>query len=151
MSAVLSDDELAYLVDAHEVSGFAGGINWYRNVDRKWQLLADVDPIIHQPALIIHGSRDLVPQNERIAEFVPNVDVVALDCGHWIASPLTKRTPSSSTGSPPATDRVPDADVRPPSQAAKPDSAAWSNAGRTPLAREKPAMVQVAGSSQRAG
>ena len=89
---ILSDDELTYLVDAYEVSGFTGGINWYRNVDRNWHLLAEVDPIIHQPALMIYGSRDLVPQNERIAEFVPNVDVVELDCGHWIADELPDET-----------------------------------------------------------
>lgn len=82
---ILSDDELTYLVDAYEASGFTGGINWYRNVDRNWHLLADVDPIIHHPALMIYGSRDLVPQNDRIAEFVPNVDVIEIDCGHWIA------------------------------------------------------------------
>ena len=69
-----------------------GGINWYRNVDRNWHLLANADPIIHHPALMIHGSRDLVPQNERIAEFVPNVDVVELDCGHWIADELPDET-----------------------------------------------------------
>ena len=28
---ILSDDELTYLVDAYEASGFTGGINWYRN------------------------------------------------------------------------------------------------------------------------
>jgi hypothetical protein len=27
---------------------------------------------------MIYGSRDPVPQNERLAEFVPNVDVVEL-------------------------------------------------------------------------
>ena len=89
---ILSDDELTYLVDAYETSGFTGGINWYRNVDRNWRLLADVAPIIHQPALMIYGSHDLVPQNERMVEFVPNVDVVELDCGHWIADELPDET-----------------------------------------------------------
>ena len=89
---ILSDDELDYLVDAYEASGFTGGINWYRNVDRNWHLLANADPIIRKPALMIYGSRDLVPQNERIAEFVPNVDVVELDCSHWIADELPDET-----------------------------------------------------------
>jgi pimeloyl-ACP methyl ester carboxylesterase len=82
---VLSDDELAVFVDAFTTSGFAGGINWYRNVDRNWHLLADVDPVVHQPALMIYGTQDLVPPNPNLATFVPNVDVVELDCGHWIA------------------------------------------------------------------
>lgn len=80
----MSDGELDVFVEAFETSGFESSINWYRNVDRNWHLLADVDPIIEQPALIIYGSRDLVARNDRIAEFVPNVHEVELDCGHWI-------------------------------------------------------------------
>nr|WP_062339302.1 alpha/beta hydrolase [Herbidospora sakaeratensis] len=81
---IMSDDELAVLVSAFESTGFTGTINWYRNLDRNWDLLADVDPIIRQPALMIYGDRDAVSKSERLAEFVPNVEVVNLDCGHWI-------------------------------------------------------------------
>ena len=81
---VMSDDELAVLVSAFETSGFTGSVNWYRNLDRNWHLLADVDPIIHQRALMIYGDRDMVQRSETLAEFVPNVEVVNLDCGHWI-------------------------------------------------------------------
>ncbi|MFK3676666.1 alpha/beta fold hydrolase [Microbacterium sp. NPDC090218] len=81
---VMTDDELAVLVAAFETSGFTGGVNWYRNLDRNWHLLADVDPIIHQPALMIYADRDMVQKSETLADFVPNVDVVNLDCGHWI-------------------------------------------------------------------
>ncbi len=46
----MSDDELAVVVSAFESSGgFTGSINWYRNLDRNWHLLADVDPVVHQP------------------------------------------------------------------------------------------------------
>ena len=81
---VMSDGELAVFVSAFEKAGFTGGINWYRNLDRNWHLLADVDPIIRQPALMIYGDRDVIPKSEKLADFVPNVDVVSLDCGHWI-------------------------------------------------------------------
>ena len=81
---VMSDDELAVLVSAFEASGFTGGVNWYRNLDRNWRLLADVDPIIHQRALMIYGDRDMIQKSETLADFVPNVEVVNLDCGHWI-------------------------------------------------------------------
>lgn len=81
---IMSDDELDVFVRAFETSGFGGGINWYRNVDRNWHLLADVAPIIRQPALMITGTRDMVAGNPRLAEFVPNVTEAALDCGHWI-------------------------------------------------------------------
>ncbi|GGV49462.1 epoxide hydrolase [Kitasatospora herbaricolor] len=81
---VMSDSELAVLVSAFETSGFTGTINWYRNLDRNWHLLADADPVVHQPTLMIYGDRDLVARSENLAEFVPDVQVVSLDCGHWI-------------------------------------------------------------------
>lgn len=89
---IMSDRELAVFVAAFESSGFAGNINWYRNVDRNWHLLADVDPIIRQPALVIYGAHDLVARNERIAQFVPNVNEVELDCGHWIMEEMPAET-----------------------------------------------------------
>lgn len=81
---VMSDDELAVFVSAFESSGFTGSVNWYRNLDRNWHLLADADPVIHQPTLMIYGDRDPVMRSENLADFVPNVEVVTLDCGHWI-------------------------------------------------------------------
>lgn len=89
---VMSDSELAVFVSAFEASGFTPSINWYRNLDRNWHLLSDVDPLIQQPALMIYGDRDLVARNERIAEFVPNVEVVNLDCGHWISQEVPEET-----------------------------------------------------------
>ncbi|WP_327678680.1 alpha/beta fold hydrolase [Kitasatospora sp. NBC_00458] len=89
---VMSDGELAVLVSAFETSGFTGTINWYRNLDRNWYLLADADPIIHQPTLMIYGDRDLVARAENLAEFVPNVEVVSLDCGHWIQQEKPEET-----------------------------------------------------------
>jgi pimeloyl-ACP methyl ester carboxylesterase len=89
---VMSDDELAVLVSAFESSGFTGGINWYRNLDRNWHLLADVDPVVHQPALMIYGARDTVARSENLTTFVPHVDVVTLDCGHWIQQEKPEET-----------------------------------------------------------
>ncbi|WP_026422825.1 alpha/beta fold hydrolase [Actinokineospora inagensis] len=81
---VMSESELAVFVSAFESTGFTSSINWYRNLDRNWRLVADVDPVIRQPALMIYGERDTILKSERLAEFVPNVEVVDLDCGHWI-------------------------------------------------------------------
>ncbi|MEV4096479.1 alpha/beta fold hydrolase [Streptosporangium saharense] len=89
---IMSDSELAVLVAAFESSGFTGGINWYRNLDRNWHLLADVDPIIRQPALMIYGDRDVIAPGENLAEFVPNVEVVSFDCGHWIQQEKPEET-----------------------------------------------------------
>ncbi len=89
---LMNDSELAVFVSAFESTGFTGSINWYRNLDRNWHLLADVDPIIQQPALMIYGDRDVIPKFERLTEFVPNVEVVNLDCGHWIQQEKPEET-----------------------------------------------------------
>jgi len=89
---IMSESELAVFVSAFESSGFTGSINWYRNLDRNWRLLADVNPIIQQPTLMIYGDRDVIPKFEKLPEFVPNVEVVSLDCGHWIQQELPEET-----------------------------------------------------------
>ncbi len=33
----LSEQDLAVYVDAFERTGFTGGLNWYRNIDRNWE------------------------------------------------------------------------------------------------------------------
>ena len=89
---VMSDDELDVFVSAFKEAGFTGSINWYRNLDRNWNLLGSVDPIIQQPALMIYGDRDPIARTERLADFVPNVTVTSLDCGHWIQQERPEET-----------------------------------------------------------
>ncbi len=89
---VMSDRELAVFVSAFESSGFTGSINWYRNMDRNWHLLAGVDPIIRQPTLMISGLQDAIPKSQTLKDFVPNVDEVDLDCGHWIQQERPEET-----------------------------------------------------------
>ena len=89
---IMSDSELANFVSAFEASGFTGSINWYRNLDRNWHLLAEVDPIIQHPTLMIYGERDMIPKFDRLPEFVPNVEVISLDCGHCIQQELPEET-----------------------------------------------------------
>ena len=89
---VMSDEELAVFIDAFEASGFTSSVNWYRNVDRNWELTEDVDPIVRQQALMIYGSRDTVMRAPNLAKFVPGVEVVELSCGHWIQQELPEET-----------------------------------------------------------
>jgi pimeloyl-ACP methyl ester carboxylesterase len=89
---IMSDDELAVFVSSFESTGFTGSINWYRNLDRNWHILADLNPIIHKPTLMIYGDRDVVPKFERLSEFVPDVEEVNLDCGHWIQQEKPEET-----------------------------------------------------------
>ena len=89
---VMSDSELAVFVSAFESSGFTGSINWYRNLDRNWHLLANANPIIQQPALMIYGNQDVIPKFEGLSAFVPKVEEASLDCGHWIQQELPEET-----------------------------------------------------------
>ena len=34
----MTDEALSVFVNAFERSGFTGGINWYRNLDRNWKI-----------------------------------------------------------------------------------------------------------------
>ncbi|MEJ5102734.1 alpha/beta fold hydrolase [Chryseobacterium sp. MYb328] len=89
---LMRDNELSVFVSAFESSGFTGSINWYRNLDRNWHLMADVTPIIHQPTLMIYGEQDTIPQSENLKNIVPNLDIVSLDCGHWIQQEKPEET-----------------------------------------------------------
>ncbi|MGB3259168.1 MAG: alpha/beta hydrolase [Ornithinimicrobium sp.] len=89
---LMSEGDLDLYASTFEKSGFTGGINWYRNLDRNWHLLADVDPIVHQPALMIYGDRDTVAQAENLSQFVPTVEEIHLDSGHWIQQEKPEET-----------------------------------------------------------
>lgn len=89
---LMEDNELSVFVSAFETSGFTGSINWYRNLDRNWHLMADVAPIIHQPTLMIYGEQDTIPKSENLKNIVHNLDIVSLDCGHWIQQEKPEET-----------------------------------------------------------
>jgi pimeloyl-ACP methyl ester carboxylesterase len=57
----LTDADLDHMAAEFSRSGFRGGLNWYRNIDRNWELTAPwAGALIHQPALFIAGSADPV-------------------------------------------------------------------------------------------
>ncbi|MGI8281727.1 alpha/beta fold hydrolase [Bacillus mycoides] len=81
---VMSDDVLSVYIAAFNKTGFTPSINWYRNLNRNWHLLANVEPIIHKPTLMVYGEKDIIPPLPNIKDFVPNIDIKSLDAGHWI-------------------------------------------------------------------
>ena len=89
---LMSESELATFVSAFEHSGFTGGINWYRNFTRNWETTAEIEQKVEQPALMIYGQHDAVPQFPKITDYVPNVEVHTLDCGHWIQQERPRET-----------------------------------------------------------
>jgi pimeloyl-ACP methyl ester carboxylesterase len=87
------EEDIKVFVDEYQRTGFRGGLNWYRNLDRNWELTAPwQDAVISQPALFIAGTRDPVIAGKRGAaavesmkHAVPDVRVVMIDgAGHWI-------------------------------------------------------------------
>jgi pimeloyl-ACP methyl ester carboxylesterase len=89
---VMSEAELDVFVSAFESTGFTPSINWYRNTDRNWHLLADVEPVIQQPTLMIYGDRDPIPRSPNLSKFVPNAEEVGLDSGHWVQQERPEET-----------------------------------------------------------
>ncbi|WP_394677415.1 alpha/beta fold hydrolase [uncultured Sphingobacterium sp.] len=89
---LMDKTELSVFVSVFELSGFTGAINWYRNLDRNWHLMADIKPLIHQPTLMIYGEQDTIPKSENLKNIVPNLDIVSLDCGHWIQQEKPEET-----------------------------------------------------------
>jgi pimeloyl-ACP methyl ester carboxylesterase len=61
LPAWFTDADLDHMSEEFLRSGFRGGLNWYRNIDRNWELTAPwAGASIHQPALFIAGSDDPV-------------------------------------------------------------------------------------------
>ncbi|MRH87477.1 alpha/beta fold hydrolase [Nocardia sp. SYP-A9097] len=55
----LSQQEFDTLVADFERTGFTGGLNWYRNLDRNWELTeAYADAEVTVPAFFIYGEKD---------------------------------------------------------------------------------------------
>ena len=85
----LTKDDLDYLVAEFMRTGFRGGLNRYRNMDRDWKELPHLAGAkVQQPALFVAGDRDIVrgfTSIEAMQANVPNLrGVVTLaGCGHW--------------------------------------------------------------------
>ena len=89
----LTERDLDHWTAEFSRTGFAGGLNWYRNVNANWERLAPWSGAsVMAPALYVVGDRDDVYQVPGITEFVqglkksvPNLTqmVVLEGCGHW--------------------------------------------------------------------
>jgi pimeloyl-ACP methyl ester carboxylesterase len=74
-------------------AGFRGGLNWYRNIDRNWELLAPyAGARVTVPALYVAGDEDLVVHFRGMDQLLPNLKkfvpelrqaIMLPGCGHW--------------------------------------------------------------------
>src|SRR5215469_6994322 len=89
----LAEADVDFFAAEFARTGFRGGLNWYRNIDRNWELLAPfAGARVTVPALYIAGERDLVlsfPGMDRLianlSAFAPQLRPPLLlpGCGHW--------------------------------------------------------------------
>ena len=86
----LAADDVAYFASEFTRTGFTGGLNWYRNLRRNWELTEDLaDTKIAMPAMFIAGERDPVIALAPVAgmeQWVPDLRKVLLlpETGHWV-------------------------------------------------------------------
>ena len=89
----LSDADIDFYAGEFTRTGFRGGLNWYRNIDRNWELLAPyAGAQVRVPALYVAGDRDLVmgfrgmdQLLSALSKFVPHLrrTLILPGCGHW--------------------------------------------------------------------
>jgi pimeloyl-ACP methyl ester carboxylesterase len=54
----LSENEFGTLAKEFERTGFTGGLNWYRALDRNWELSAQLPTTIETPTYFLYGEND---------------------------------------------------------------------------------------------
>ena len=93
LPAWLSEADIDFYAGEFARSGFRGGLNWYRNIDRNWELLAPwAGAKVTVPALYMAGDQDLVVAFRGMDKllpvlpmFIPRIrpPIMLPGCGHW--------------------------------------------------------------------
>jgi pimeloyl-ACP methyl ester carboxylesterase len=89
----LTEADVDFYTGEFARTGFRGGLNWYRNIDRNWELLAPfAGAQVIVPALYIAGDRDPVVSFPGMDQLIPNLanfvpqlrgTIMLPGCGHW--------------------------------------------------------------------
>jgi pimeloyl-ACP methyl ester carboxylesterase len=89
----ITEADVDVYVDQFKRTGYRGGLNWYRNLDRNWELMAPFAGLkITVPALFLAGDRDLVLAFRGMDQVISNLPknvpklqktVILPGCGHW--------------------------------------------------------------------
>jgi pimeloyl-ACP methyl ester carboxylesterase len=86
----LSQDELDHYIEVFTRTGFTGGINWYRNMDRNWETTPQLDGVhVTVPSAFITGSADPVNLMTPAAVMEGHVldhrgNTIVEGAGHWV-------------------------------------------------------------------
>jgi pimeloyl-ACP methyl ester carboxylesterase len=92
LPAWLTAKDLDMFTQEFERTGFRGGLNWYRNLDRIWELTPFLRGAkLRQPSLFVAGEEDVVITMARqsfdnLEDAMPNLrkKVLLPGAGHWI-------------------------------------------------------------------
>jgi pimeloyl-ACP methyl ester carboxylesterase len=85
----MTEEDVAVYVAEYERTGFRGGLNWYRNIDRNWELTRGYDGRkLEMPALFMAGTRDSTMKwmsPDVMKERVPDLRLELVEgAGHWL-------------------------------------------------------------------
>ncbi len=86
----LSQDELDHYISEFSRTGFTGGLNWYRNLDRNWETTPELaDAKITVPSLFVGGTADPIQTfspTDRASQVIsgPYRQVMIDGAGHWL-------------------------------------------------------------------
>ncbi|HUC11706.1 MAG TPA: alpha/beta hydrolase [Stellaceae bacterium] len=93
LPAWLTEADVDFFAAEFGRTGFRGALNYYRNIDRNWELLAPfAGATVSVPALYVAGDRDLVLAFRGMDQLVPNLvqfvprlrrTIILPGCGHW--------------------------------------------------------------------
>jgi pimeloyl-ACP methyl ester carboxylesterase len=85
----LTEDDIDYYATEFARTGFTGGLNWYRNMRRNWELTEDLaETLVVAPALFIAGELDpvvMMAPPDAMDEWVPDLrgKLMLPATGHW--------------------------------------------------------------------
>ncbi|MEX2132257.1 MAG: alpha/beta hydrolase, partial [Pseudohongiellaceae bacterium] len=98
----LTQDNLDYVVQEFSRAGFRGGVNYYRNFQRNWEITPQLAGVqIHIPVVFIAGQRDSVIAGATAEQLTESIGRVTTDlrgvnilpaAGHWIQQELPDDT-----------------------------------------------------------
>ena len=104
----LSDADLDYFVDQFERFGFRGGVNYYRNLDRNWEITEPfANTAIEVPTIFIAGEKDGVIRGASLEALEASMSssvsdlrevVLISDVGHWVQQEAPQQTSDAIVG-----------------------------------------------------
>ncbi len=84
---IITEPELRFYIETFRKTGFTGGINWYRNIDRNWENSRLLEYWVTAPALYVGAEDDTVlpPSSmDGTEQYLADIErQVIADCGHW--------------------------------------------------------------------